>query len=323
MVRSRVYASLTVAGALALSACANQSVDESAEFPSGDIHLVVPWDAGGDGDLTARTLAPLMEEELGVEIIVENRPGANGSVGYQWLLEQNPDGYNISMMGPEIATLQFQDYDIDPSNYDFIGQGISGPGAIAVPSDSPYETLDDLLTAGTESPDTIQFSSPGIGSVWDLATQKIMSETDAAFVSTPFDGSAPSVHAAASGHVDFTTNAIGLLGPQVDGGDMRFLAMLTEERSEDYPDVPTAKELGVDVEHATWVGMMAPAETPDDVVEVLAQAMTNAVESDEFQSTMTNANIVPLNRPFPEMNDYVQEQAAESEPLFATLEDGS
>src|SRR5699024_423491 len=125
-----------------------------------------------------------------------------------------------------------------------------------------------------KNPGEISFSSPGVGSVWDLATRRIMVETDTDFSSIPFDGSAPAVHAASSEHVDFTTSAIGLLGPQVTGGEMRFLAMLTEERLDDYPDVPTAKELGIDVEHATWVGMMAPADTPDDIVEVLSDAMT-------------------------------------------------
>lgn len=300
--------------------CASGSNSANTDFPAKDIHLVVPWDAGGDGDLTARTLAPLMEEELGVNIIVENRPGANGSVGYTWLLDQKADGYTISMAGPEVATLQFQDYEIDPKNYAFIGQGISGPGAIAVPANSPYETLDELLEAGVSNPGEISFSSPGVGSVWDLATQRIIEESSAEFSSIPFDGSAPAVHAASSGHVDFTTSAIGLLGPQVEGGEMRFLAMLTEERLDDYPDVPTAKELGIDVEHSTWVGMMAPAETPDEVVEVLSDAMSTAVENEEFQDTMTNADIIPLNRPSSEMDEFVLEQADINRPLFDDME---
>jgi|SRR5690625_184841 len=316
MSRKLSYIGLSAIGLVLMAGCASGSSNADIDFPAEDIHLVVPWDAGGDGDLTARTLAPLMEDELGVNIIVENRPGANGSVGYTWLLDQKADGYTISMAGPEVATLQFQDYEIDPEDYAFIGQGISGPGAVAVPADSPYETLDELLEAGAEAPDEISFSSPGVGSVWDLATQRLIAESDAEFSSIPFDGSAPAVHAASSGHVDFTTSAIGLLGPQVDGGEMRFLAMLTEERLEDYPDVPTAKELGVDVEHATWVGMMAPAETPDEVVEVLSDAMRTAVEDEEFQDTMINADIIPLSRTSSEMDEFVLEQAEISRPLF-------
>lgn len=311
------------AAALGLTGCASGNGSDSsaaADFPSEDITLVVPWDAGGDGDLTARTLAPLMEEELGVDIIVENRPGANGSIGYEYLLEQPADGTTISMMGPEVSTLQFQDYAVDPEDYSFVGQGISGPGAIAVPADSPHDSLDDLLEAAREAPGELTYSSPGAGSVWDLAAYKVMEATDTTMQNVPFDGSGPSVQAASSGHVDFTVNAIGLIGPEVEGGNMRFLAMLTEERNEDFPDVPTATELGSEIEHATWVGMMVPRETPDEITETLSDAMTRAVESDTFVDTITNANLVPLNRPFPEMNDFVLEQAAESEPLFEAMD---
>lgn len=306
--------------ALGLTACASSAGEASGEFPSEDIRLVVPWDAGGDGDLTARTLAPLLEDELGVNVIVENRPGANGSIGYQWVLDQPADGYSISMMGPEVSTLQFQDYDISPENYSFVGQGASGPGAIAVPADSPFETLDDLIDAAEEAPGELTYSSPGTGSVWDLATHKVMAATDTEMQGVPFDGSAPSVQAAAAGHVDFAANAIGLIGPQVDGGKMRFLAMLTEDRVDDYPDVPTASELGVDVEHATWIGMMVPKETPAEVTATLSDAMAAAVESDNFVETMTNANLVPLQRSNPEMDEYVREQAAESKPLFESMD---
>ena len=189
MSRKLSYIGLSAIGLVLMVGCASGSNSANTDFPAKDIHLVVPWDAGGDGDLTARTLAPLMEEELGVNIIVENRPGANGSVGYTWLLDQKADGYTISMAGPEVATLQFQDYEIDPKNYAFIGQGISGPGAIAVPANSPYETLDELLEAGVSNPGEISFSSPGVGSVWDLATQRIIEESSAEFSSIPFDGS--------------------------------------------------------------------------------------------------------------------------------------
>lgn len=289
------------------------------EFPSGDIRLVVPWDAGGDGDLAARTLAPLMEEQLGTEIIVENRPGANGSIAFQWLKEAPADGYSMAMGSMEIATLQFQDYDVLPADYQFVGQATQSPGAVAVHADSPYETLDDLIEAAQENPDQITYGTPGTGSVWDLAAHKFMEASNTEMQDVPFDGTAPSVQAAAAGHVDATFNPIGFIGPQVDGGNLRFLAMLTEERNPDYPDVPTAMELGYDIVHSSWVGVMVPAETPGAIVQTLSDALEAAVNDEDFERVVTASSMVPTPRPFPEMDAHVLELAEESEPLFARI----
>lgn len=306
----KTIAAAAAAAALLMTGCASNSQSGgSGEFPSKDIRLTVPWAAGGSGDLTARTIAPLLEDELGVEVIVENRPGANGSVAYEWLLDQKPDGYNLSMMGVEVAILQFQDYNIKPENYVPIGQGLAGPGAIAVPVDSPYKSLQDLIAAAKAKPGKLSFSSPGAGSVWDSTANGLQELTGTEFKSVPFDGSAPAVQAAAAGDVDFAIDAIGTIKTQVEGGKLRYLAMLTEERNEQYPDVPTAKEEGVDLVNASWVGIMAPKGTPEDVVEKLSAAMEKAVEDQKYQKVIKNSNLVPLHRDSEEMSTFLQEEA--------------
>src|SRR5699024_5556503 len=123
-------------------------------------------------------LAPKLEEELGVNVIVENRPGANGSVGYNWMTEQEPDGYNMVMVGAEIVTLQYLDYEIDPADYEFLSQLLAGPGGIAVRAESPYETLDDLIQDAKERPGEVTYSSPGVGSVWDNPAQGLQELAD-------------------------------------------------------------------------------------------------------------------------------------------------
>ncbi|MEV4902778.1 tripartite tricarboxylate transporter substrate binding protein [Citricoccus sp. NPDC055426] len=288
-------AALAAAGLL-LSGCADNAggSGEGEEFPTQDVRLVVPWAAGGSGDLSARTLAPLLEDELGVSVIVENRPGANGSVGYNWLKEQDPDGYNLSMLGAEVATLQFMDYDIAPADYAFLGKILEGPGAIAVQADSPYETLQDLIDAAKAAPGEITYSSPGVGSVWDNPAQGFQELAGIDLTNVPFDGSAPSIAAAAAGDVDFSIDAMGSQKAQVDGGELRYLAVLSEERQEDYPDVPTAKEQGIDLQNASFTGLMAPAGTPDDVVQTLSDAITAATQDEEYQSVIEQSNLVPV-----------------------------
>jgi tripartite-type tricarboxylate transporter receptor subunit TctC len=298
------------AGLLALTGCASGSNSSSeADFPAQDIRLTVPWAAGGSGDLTARTIAPLLEKELGVEVIVENKPGANGSVAYNWLKDQKPDGYNLSMMGVEVATLQFQDYDIDPSNYAPIGQGLAGPGAIAVPVDSPYQSLKDLVADAKANPGKVTYSSPGVGSVWDSPAQGLQELAGIELTSVPFDGSAPAVAAAAAGDVDFSIDAIGTQKNQVDAGKLRYLAMLTEERDPKNPDVPTAKEEGIDLQNASWVGIMAPAGTPEEVVSKLSDAMGKAVEDPEYKKVIEGSNLVPTFKDAEEMKAFLDEEA--------------
>lgn len=307
--KSAKFVAIAAVAALAATGCASTSGDDEAgDFPSKDIRLVVPWEAGGSGDLSARTLAPQLEEELGVNVIVENRPGANGSVGYNWMTEQDPDGYNMVMVGAEIVTLQYLDYDIDPANYEFLSQLLSGPGGIAVSADSPYETLDDLIEDAKARPGEVTYSSPGVGSVWDNPAQGLQELADIELVNVPFDGSAPSIAAAAAGDVDFSIDAVGSQKAQVDGGEMRYLAVLTEERLEELPDVPTAKELGIDLQNASFTGLVVPEGTPDDVVDTLSEAIQNAAQSDEFRETIEASNLIPVGSSSDEFREFIEQE---------------
>lgn len=305
-------AALISAGLLTVTGCSANAKSGAAadgDFPAKDVRLIVPWAAGGSGDLTARTIAPLLEKDLGVNVIVENKPGANGSVAYNWLAEQAPDGYNLSMMGVEVATLQFMDYDIKPENYAPIGQGLAGPGAIAVPVDSPFKTLEDLIAAAKAKPGEVTFSSPGIGSVWDSPAAGLQQLADMKLTSVPFDGSAPAIAAAAAGKVDFSIDAIGSQKIQVDGGHLRYLAMLTDERDPDNPDVPTAKEAGVDLQNASWVGIMAPKGTPEDTVKKLSEAMEKATADASYQDVIKSSNLVPTFKNSADMAVFLQDEA--------------
>lgn len=319
---------LGAAAALTLTGCSSAGSkgggdSETAGFPEKDITLVVPWNPGGDGDLSARSLAKVMEGELGVNIIVENRPGANGSIGWQGVKDSKADGYTMTMGSFETAVLQFMDYDIKPTDFTFLGQATSAPGAMAVPANAPYDTIEEFVEYAKKNPGKLSYSSPGVGSVWDMPTHKLMAETGTEFSGVPFDGSAPSVQAVAAGHVDFALSTVSLLAPHVESGNLKFIAMTGEERHKDFPDVPTFKERGIDLVHASWVGVMVPEATPEENVKVLADAMTTAVESDAFVKAVEGAKLVPTVRPYPEMDKWVEGVAETNKPLFKQLDLGS
>lgn len=330
MIRKKVLSVLALgaAAALALTGCSNSAgsgssdsdagAAEAVDFPTKNITLVVPWNPGGDGDMSARALASIMEDELGVKIVVENRPGANGSIGWQSVKTAPADGYTITMSSVESATLQFMDYDITPEDFVFLGQATRSPGGLTVPADAPYDTFEEFKEYALANPG-MSYSSPGTGSSWDLPTRALAKAIGAEFSGVPFDGSAPSVQAVAAGHVDFAMNTESLINPFVESGDLKWLAVSSEERHESLPDVPTFTELGVDLVSSSWVGLKAPAGTPTEVAQILSDALTAAVESDEFAQTVGAAKLIPTVRPYPEMGEWVKELADGFEPLFAEI----
>lgn len=293
----RAVQTLAVLGAstLVLAGCSGESDggDDTAGYPEKDITLVVPYDAGGASDLAARTLASEMESELGVSIVVENRSGGAGSVGLSYVADAEPDGYTLGYMPVETVMLGHQGYDIDPENYDYLGQIVGVPATIAVPADSPYETLEDLVQAATDEPDSITVANSGAGSIWEATTTAINEATGATFRPVPFDGGAPAVTAAVGGQVDAVVAGISETSQGHADGQLRVLAVFTEEPVEALPDVPTAQEAGVDVLFGGWGLLGAPTGLPDEVVTALDEAVKVAVASEGYTEVIESAGNVP------------------------------
>ncbi len=309
---------VVVAGiaATALVACSSENGDDNASaYPDDDLRVIVPYDAGGASDLAARTLAAEMEKSLGVSVIVENRSGGAGSVGLAALADADADGYTLGYMPVEVVMLGQQGYDTDHNDYDYLGQIVSVPATIAVPADSPYETLQDLVDAATENPDTITVSNSGAGSIWHAATTLINEETGAQLRPVPFDGGAPAVSAAIGGQVDAVVAGVSETSQAHADGQLRVLAILAEETADALPDVQTASEQGIDVAIGGWGMLGAPAGLPDEVVEVLGDAVEEAVASDSYTEVIESAGNIPLWRNPADATEFVNAEA----DVFATL----
>ncbi|MEE2039720.1 tripartite tricarboxylate transporter substrate binding protein [Nocardiopsis sp. CT-R113] len=312
------------AAALAITAltagCADRGgvSEDAADYPSQDITLVVPYDAGGASDLAARTLASQMEDSLGQSIIVENRSGGAGSVGLENLAGRAPDGYSIGYLPVETVMLGYQGYDVDPAAYDLIGQMVSVPATIAVPDDSPYETLDDLVEAARAEPGSISVSNSGAGSIWEAATTELGQATETEFQPVPFDGGAPAVTAAVGGQVDAVIAGISETAPAHADGQLRVLALFDSQPSESLPGVETATEQGVDVVIGGWGGIGAPTGLPDEVRTKLEEAFSEAADSDEFRTIIADSGNVPVNVPSDEFAEFVDQEYTR----FGTLLEG-
>lgn len=289
---------LAVAGTLTLTACVERGgsseTASTAKFPEKDLTLVVHAAAGGGSDLTARTLAKEMEGDLGTSIVVENRTGGSGRVGLGHLKGQPADGYTIGFIPVEVAMLGHQDADIKPEQYTILAQVMNAPATLSVPADSPYKTLNDLVAAAKAAPGTITVSNSGAGAIWEAATLSLGKAAGVQFKPVPYDGGAPAVAAGVSGEVKAVMAGVSETSAAAKDKRLRILAVMAPQRVASLPDVPTAKELGVDLTVGGWGLMGAPAGLPADVKQRLADAVNKAASSQTFKDVMTKAGNTPM-----------------------------
>ncbi|MDO5533666.1 MAG: tripartite tricarboxylate transporter substrate binding protein [Propionibacteriaceae bacterium] len=274
-------------GTAAPTAGAATSAAAASGYPTKDITLIVQAAAGGGSDLSSRALASAMEPIIGKSIIVENRPGAAGSTAMLHVKSQPADGYTIGFGPVEIAMLGSLNYDIKPADFDLLGQIMLGPGVLSVPPNSPYNSLQEFVDAAKEREMTVSNSGPG--SIWEVLGSAIAAETDAKIRPVPFDGGAPAVAAVMGGQVDAAGSGVNEVKQNLADGKLKVLALFHSERHPELPDVPTAKEQGLDIEIGGWGGIYAPKGLPADVKATLEDAIKQAVESDSYRDIITKS----------------------------------
>ncbi|GAA4282759.1 tripartite tricarboxylate transporter substrate binding protein [Brevibacterium daeguense] len=273
------------AAALVLSGCgAVQGGTGSAEedYPTRELTLTVPFAPGGSSDLTGRALSQALEEPLGQSVVVENKEGANGAVGTDEALNAAPDGYQLLFSSQSlfsVTPLFVEDATAVTLDDMEIVAPLTEEGYVLVTStESEYEDLDSLIEA-----ERVRFATSGVGSGSQFAPTALFAIAGANAEDVPHDGGNPAVTSLLGGHTDATTVQIAEAMPRIEDGSFRPLAVFSEERNVNLPDVPTAKELGYDLNVSQRRWLAVPAETPDEVVTTLADAVAEAKASDEFQ----------------------------------------
>lgn len=251
------------------------------DYPSRAIEYIIPFNPGGESDITARLQQPLMEEALGVGVNVRHQPGGGGAVA--WSEFQNnaePDGHEIIGINiPHIVAqpIQRADAGYATEDFDIITWFHLTPHVMVVRADSPFETLDDLLDFARENPQSLTVGGSGTFTGNHLETLRLQELAEVQMTYIPFTGTGPLPAAVLGGHVGAVmSNAT--LGVQLDG-DVRVLAVAAEERLEIMPDTPTFQELGYDIVGGTYRGVAAPKGTPADRMEILADLFTEMNET--------------------------------------------
>jgi len=308
--RSRRWIALALPALLVLAACGQDgdstenggdggSTEEQAQavdVPAdgewvGDLSVYIPATPGGGFDIAVRTLQPHLEEVLGVSVIPTNMEGAGGAIAAQDMLSKPADGTSMMIVSRSISALPYTGSpEIDPVE-DFKALGVTHQdvSALSVPADAPYQTVDEFIEYAREHPGEITIGHSGVGGVWHAAALMLARETGVEFSFVPYDGGSAVGAALLAGEIDAMTIGAPESRPFIEGGEAKMLAVMGEERSSLYPDVPTLKELGIDVVYAVWRGYVTSAETPEEIRMALAERLEAAANSQGNQEAMTEA----------------------------------
>lgn len=268
------------------------------EFPARPITLVVPYSAGPT-DAQYRKLAELASRSLGQPIVIDNKPGGNGTIGpIQMARLAKPDGYTIAASTVSLLRQpHVQNVDWNPLNEFSWIIGLGGyTFAVAVREDSPFKTLKDMIAWAKANPGQLTYGTPGPGSSLHLLMEALAHQAGFKAVHVPFKGGGETTTAMLGGHVMVTLNNVGSVITQAEARKVRILNIFDAERLTRLPDVPTAKELGHDIVYSSPYGLVGPRNMPPAVVKRLHDAFKAAMESPENKALLDNLYQVPWYR---------------------------
>ncbi len=266
------------------------------DFPNKPITVYCGQEAGATTDLTARALADGAQKELGMPVVVDNKPGGGFTVAATLLANKKPDGYTLGTISSAAFTTRHLMLKVayDPfKDFTYILAYGLYPGGICVREDSPFKTLQDLLEYARKNPAALSYSSSGTGSHQQLAVEFLAKQAGLKFKHVPFKGGAPACTALIGGHVDFTAGA-GIHLHYLKQGTFRMLAVVNaDERDPAFPQVPTLKDLGYKDLPPGYYTLVAPRGLPDPVFKKLEATFRNVTYSPEFRKVLENLG-VPL-----------------------------
>ncbi|MGV7213732.1 Bug family tripartite tricarboxylate transporter substrate binding protein [Bradyrhizobium sp. UFLA05-112] len=258
-------------------------------WPSKLITYVVPYPPGGTTDILARTTAQGLSDIFGVPVIVENKPGATGTIGGAFVARAAPDGYTLlgTSIGPQtIVPHLMRQLPYEPSKaYEPIVLVGTVAHLLVVPASSPYLSVQDIVAAAKEKPDLISFASGGIGTILQMQGEFLRLQASVNMLHVPYKGDAPAMQDVMGGQVTFAFLPVSAALPQVQAGALRALAVTSAHRLQDLPKVPIMTELGFkDFVVEQWQGIYAPAGTPAAIVQRLNEAINRILKEPAVMS---------------------------------------
>lgn len=297
---NKILKSIMIAAGVLISA-----TSMAADYPAKNIRLVVPFSAGGGTDSVGRTLANSAKDILGKNISVMNKTGGGGAVGMSYGALQRADGYTLTVVTREIASLpQMGLMQHSADDFKLIRMVNLDPAVVLVAADSPYNTINDLIKDAKANPGKVKFASTAAPNFY-LMTLEL--DQGIRMNAIPYNGSSEAIPAVLGHHTAVTMVTPGEAISQLRSGQLKSLGVMSKERISFIPDVPTLMEQGVNVTTGTWRGIGAPKDTPDAVIEVLGKAFDEAMASEDFKEFMAKGAMTIHNLNAQEFTDFVKE----------------
>ena len=284
-----------LAAALLLAACS--AMANAQAFPARTVTIVVPFTPGTGADLIARLLQPGLTEKLKVPVVVDNKPGASGAIGTEFVANAAPDGHTLLFTATSHGTLPALKASLpyDPAAFVPVALAATSAMALVVGPEVDAKSVAELAALTRKQPEAFFYASPGSGSIQHLTMELVKQETGMALTHVPYKGSSGAAQDLVGGRVQAMIAALQTMAPFVAAGRLRMLAVLGEQRSPAFADVPTMKELGhpalvVD----TWYGILAPPGTPADAVEVLNAAINEQLRQPAIRAALAKQGMEPV-----------------------------
>ena len=308
---------ILLASALALFAGGAQA----QQFPTRPVTLIVPWPAGGSTDIGMRALASATEKHLGQSIVIENKPGAGGTIGpANMAAGAKPDGYTVAQLPITVFRMPFiQKTSFDPTkDFTYIIHITGYTFGVVVKADAPWKTFDELIDYARANPGKINYGTPGAGTSLHITMEQIAKLKGIRWTHVPFKGVSESMNALLGGHIDVVSDSTGWAG-SVEGGQARLLVTWGAGRTKNWPNVPNLKESGIDMISNSPFGIGGPKGMDPAVVKILHDAFRKGMEEQSYKDSMIKLDQEAFYLDTAAYQAYAMKQVEEQKQLVEEL----
>ena len=290
------------------------------QFPAKAVTLIVPWPPGGSTDVTMRALAEATAKYLGQRVVVENRPGAGGTLGANAMMLAKPDGYTITQLPLGVFRIpHIQKTEYDPlKDFSYIMQLTGYTFGVVVRADAPWKNWNEFADYAKSRPGEVTYGSTGINTSPHLTMEQFADSQGIKFLHVPYKGNSENMLGLLGGHVMASSDATGW-GPQVDAGKLRLLVTWGENRTRRWPTVPTLKELGYGIVSNSPYGIAGPKGMDPKIVRILHDAFKKGMEEPSYKETMVKLDQEAFYLNTADYQAYAMQQVGEQKQLVEEL----
>lgn len=296
-------------------------IAQAQQFPTRPVTLIVPWPAGGGTDIAMRALALATEKHLGGPIVIENRPGVGGTLGPGGMAASaRPDGYTVAQLPITVfRTPYMQKTNFDPAkDFTYVIHLTGYTFGVVVREEAPWKTFQELIDYARANPGKVNYGTPGTGTSPHITMEQIAKRTGIKWTQVPFKGGADNMNSLLGGHIDASADSTGW-AELVNAGKFRLLVTWGAERTKNWPNVPTLKEVGIDMISNSPFGIGGPKGMDPAVVKVLHDAFKKGAEEQSYKDTIAKLDMEAHYMNTADYHAFAMQQVVEQKQLIEEL----